>query len=237
MGAKNFEREYQAAVRRAAKADAVEPRAKSACYDKRSRRIIVDLKNGSRFMFPPELAQGLADAEERALSNIHVSPSGAGISFMIPLSWNSATREDLGLAFVNPQSSNAAVSTAVAGVDGIQVGASVSFTIPAGAHIARLTRQQLFQDATGISDSFVGSIQVTSNFPIAVTALQFQGADYRTVSPVVIGFTGNLPANGNIGGAGALIFLKSYSGRLVFGDCRNQSQLGSGRRSSRSLRQ
>ena len=81
MVAKHFEREYQAAARRAAKAEAVEPRAKSARYDKRARRIIVDLKNGSRFMFPPELAQGLADAEDRALSNIQLSPSGAGLSW------------------------------------------------------------------------------------------------------------------------------------------------------------
>jgi hypothetical protein len=81
MATKDFEREYQAAARRAAKADAVEPRAKSARYDRRSRRIIVDLKNGSRFMFPPELAQGLANADDQALSNILVSPSGAGLSW------------------------------------------------------------------------------------------------------------------------------------------------------------
>ena len=81
MASKNFEREYQSASRRAAKADAVEPRAKCARYDRRSHRIVVDLKNGSRFMFPPELAQGLADADDRALSNIHVSPSGSGLSW------------------------------------------------------------------------------------------------------------------------------------------------------------
>jgi hypothetical protein len=79
--AKDFEREYQAAARRAAKADAVEPRAKSARYDKRSRRIVIDLRNGSRFMFPPELAQGLAGADDQALSNIQLSPSGSSLSW------------------------------------------------------------------------------------------------------------------------------------------------------------
>ena len=81
MATKDLEREYQISARRAAKADALEPRAKSAHYDKRSRRIVVDLRNGSRFMFPPELAQGLAGADDRALSNIHISPSGAGLSW------------------------------------------------------------------------------------------------------------------------------------------------------------
>ena len=56
MSMNKVEREYKAAARRAAKADAVEPRAKSARYDRRSRRVIVDLRNGARFMFPPELA-------------------------------------------------------------------------------------------------------------------------------------------------------------------------------------
>lgn len=81
MATKDLEREYQTAARRAAKSDAVEPRVKSARYDRRSRQIVVDLRNGSRFMFPPELAQGLAGADDRALSNIHISPSGAGLSW------------------------------------------------------------------------------------------------------------------------------------------------------------
>jgi hypothetical protein len=81
MATRGLDREYQAAARRTARADAVEPRAKSARYDKRSRRIVVDLRNGARFMFPPELAQGLAGADDRALSNINISPSGAGLSW------------------------------------------------------------------------------------------------------------------------------------------------------------
>ena len=81
MSMNKVEREYKAAARRAAKADAVEPRAKSARYDRRSRRVIVDLRNGARFMFPPELAQGLAGADDQSLSNIQITPSGAGLSW------------------------------------------------------------------------------------------------------------------------------------------------------------
>ena len=46
---KNFDREYENAVREAVKSDTLEPRAKSARFDKRSRRIVVDLRNGARF--------------------------------------------------------------------------------------------------------------------------------------------------------------------------------------------
>ena len=55
----------------AAIANAVEPRAESAYYDQNSDseallrsadRIIINLKSGATFSFPPDLAQGLAGA-------------------------------------------------------------------------------------------------------------------------------------------------------------------------------
>jgi hypothetical protein len=81
MASKDFEQEYKAAARRAAKADAIEPRAKSARYDRRSRRIVVELRNGAEFMFPTDLAQGLAGADDEALSRIEVSASGGTLSW------------------------------------------------------------------------------------------------------------------------------------------------------------
>ena len=81
MSSSKLDREYRAAARRASKADALEPRAKSARYDKRSRRIVVDLRNGARFAFPPEIAQGLAGADEQSLAKIEITPSGSGLSW------------------------------------------------------------------------------------------------------------------------------------------------------------
>ena len=39
-------------------ADATEPRAISASYDRASGKIMINLKDGSTFMFPHELGQG-----------------------------------------------------------------------------------------------------------------------------------------------------------------------------------
>ena len=55
------------------------PHAASARYDRRSRRIIVELTNGSLFAFPAELAQGLAGAAADQLSEIELSGSGYGL--------------------------------------------------------------------------------------------------------------------------------------------------------------
>jgi hypothetical protein len=60
-------------------ADAAEPRAKSARYDRRAKRIVVELANGATFIFPPELAQGLAGASPADLAEVRVTPSGAGL--------------------------------------------------------------------------------------------------------------------------------------------------------------
>ena len=91
----------------AAIANAVEPRAVSAYYDQSSDseallrlrsisesspkgrrqrrtsvsadRIIINLKSGATFSFPPELAQGLAGASPEDLAEVEVTPSGDGL--------------------------------------------------------------------------------------------------------------------------------------------------------------
>ena len=79
MAEKTFDEEYVAAVRAAALADVTEPRAKSARYDRRAKRIVVELLSGATFIFPPELAQGLAGASPAELADVQVTPSGAGL--------------------------------------------------------------------------------------------------------------------------------------------------------------
>lgn len=60
-------------------ANTIEPRAQSAYYDQSSDRIIIHLKSGATFSFPPELAQGLAGAFPEDLAEVEVTPSGDGL--------------------------------------------------------------------------------------------------------------------------------------------------------------
>ncbi|MBW4492984.1 MAG: DUF2442 domain-containing protein [Oscillatoria princeps RMCB-10] len=60
-------------------ADATEPRAQSAYYDKKSSHIVIELRNGASFLFPPELVQGLALAAPDELAEVEVTPSGSGL--------------------------------------------------------------------------------------------------------------------------------------------------------------
>jgi hypothetical protein len=71
--------EYERAVRRARRKDLTEPRARAAHYDSRSGQVVVELSNSAKFMFPSDLAQGIAGASSNDLSRIEISPSGEGL--------------------------------------------------------------------------------------------------------------------------------------------------------------
>ena len=60
-------------------ANAVEPRAESAYYDASSDRIVINLKSGAIFSFPPAIAQGLSGASPENLAEVEITPSGDGL--------------------------------------------------------------------------------------------------------------------------------------------------------------
>ena len=68
--------EIAAANERGRIADLTEPRAASARFDRKSGRIIIDLTNGSTFMFPARMAQGLTDATDDELADITLKGDG-----------------------------------------------------------------------------------------------------------------------------------------------------------------
>lgn len=68
------------AARRRAELEArVEPRARSARYDRATGRVEVELTNGCMFAFPPDLAQGLRGAPADDLADIAVELEGEGL--------------------------------------------------------------------------------------------------------------------------------------------------------------
>ena len=60
-------------------ADLTEPRALSAHYDRDTERVVIQLRDGSMFMFPCHLGQGLTNASAEDLAAIEITPSGYGL--------------------------------------------------------------------------------------------------------------------------------------------------------------
>lgn len=51
----------------------------SARYDRRRRRVILELNTGVEMAFPADLAEGLAGASPDDLAQIEISPTGLGL--------------------------------------------------------------------------------------------------------------------------------------------------------------
>jgi len=71
--------EYTRVLQRSRREDMIEPRAENVHYERKSRHVVVNLKNGTIFAFPSDLAQGLAGAAVEDLEIIEISPSGEGL--------------------------------------------------------------------------------------------------------------------------------------------------------------
>jgi hypothetical protein len=76
---KELDRESAEARRRGKEAMAREPQAKSVHYDRSSHRLIVELKNGTTFIVPCELLQGLRGAAPNDIAKVTLGPRGAAL--------------------------------------------------------------------------------------------------------------------------------------------------------------
>jgi hypothetical protein len=71
--------QIDAAIARGKHAQATEPRAAAARYDRQTDRVIVDLTNGCAFAFPPRLGQGLEEATGDQLAQVEILGAGYGL--------------------------------------------------------------------------------------------------------------------------------------------------------------
>jgi Protein of unknown function (DUF2442) len=76
-----LDREHAEAVKRGEERMRTELRAISARYDRRRKLIVVELIDDCTFMFPPELAQGLAGASAEDLSDVRVMGPGFALGW------------------------------------------------------------------------------------------------------------------------------------------------------------
>ncbi|MGQ0815995.1 MAG: DUF2442 domain-containing protein [Gemmatimonadota bacterium] len=74
-----FELQNETAIREAREADRIEPRASTVTYDARKGLIIVELRSGYAFGFPPERVAGLERIDAEQLRAVRISPSGDGL--------------------------------------------------------------------------------------------------------------------------------------------------------------
>jgi hypothetical protein len=74
-------KKFDLATQRGKDIQALMPRALSAWYDRKNRRIVIQLSSNLDISFSPDNAQGLEHAAPSQLEKIEISPSGLGIYF------------------------------------------------------------------------------------------------------------------------------------------------------------
>ncbi len=76
---RSFEQQFDQAQAAAAQANQTEPRAIAAYYNPDENLIIIRLRSGAQFSFPPDIAQGLSGASPDDLAQIEITPMGDGL--------------------------------------------------------------------------------------------------------------------------------------------------------------
>jgi hypothetical protein len=79
MEADRFEREYKQATKRGKENLAGLPKARSARYDRRTGRLVIDLENGATMIVPTKLLQGLENANDKELAKFELVLDGSQI--------------------------------------------------------------------------------------------------------------------------------------------------------------
>lgn len=74
-----LQREFEEATRRGQEAMKTEIQASSVRYDQASGRLILELKNGSTFIVPCDLIQGLRGAAPELIAKAKLGPRGASL--------------------------------------------------------------------------------------------------------------------------------------------------------------
>ena len=71
--------QIDAATERGKIAHLNEPRATAVRYNRKLKRVVVELTNGCTFTFPPHLAQGLETATDEQLAQVEILGVGYGL--------------------------------------------------------------------------------------------------------------------------------------------------------------
>jgi hypothetical protein len=76
-----FERQFAEATRRGAERLQNEPRAVAVRYDRRKKRIVVDLSNATTFIFPPRLLQEVGAGSEDEIADVKILGQGFALEW------------------------------------------------------------------------------------------------------------------------------------------------------------
>jgi hypothetical protein len=129
---------------------------------------------------------------------------------------NRRLAKNLGVAIVNPNTSNVNVTLTLRKSDGTQLG-TTAVNVPSHQHVSKFITE-LFASQSSVPRDVTGMLAITSsgssNLPVSVIGLRFRGENFSTIPVTSLsGTTTDLPVIAtNVGGAGALLIPEFAAG-------------------------
>lgn len=118
---------------------------------------------------------------------------------------------NLGVAIANPGASTATITLTLRDNTGKTL-ATTSFALPAHQQTARFVTQ-LFANASAVPRDLLGTLDITSDIPVAVVGLRFRGINFSTEPATILGPTSAVPAiSAGVGGPAAVILAHFAAG-------------------------
>ncbi len=124
---------------------------------------------------------------------------------------NGRLSKDLGVAFASPSATPANIALTLRNQAGTTL-AKTSFTLDARHQTARFVTQ-LFENQKSVPSDFIGTLDISSDIPIAITGLRSRGSNFSTIPATILGPVAPVPViAANVGGSAAVILAEFAAG-------------------------
>ncbi len=140
-----------------------------------------------------------------------VLPSTLSTHSMLFVSTNGRLSKNLGVAIANPNATPANVQLTLRDDEGATLASTAIVVDPLHQEAEFVTR--LFSNQSSVPQDLTGTLDITSNLPVAVIGLRFRGANFSTLPATNLSAPNAVPLIGSgIGGPAAAVLAQFATG-------------------------
>jgi hypothetical protein len=153
---------------------------------------------------------GLREGGPNSATQAGVLPPGLTTNALLFVDSNGDLQKNLGVAIVNPNTSNENVTLTLRGSDGTSLG-TTTIGVPSHQSVSKFVTE-LFAGKS-VPKDVTGTLSITSTDPVSVIGLRFRGANFSTLPITNLSSPGTLPSFGEgVGGSGAVLLPQFAAG-------------------------
>lgn len=147
----------------------------------------------------------------KSFSQTGVLPSTLATRAALFADANGRLSKNIGIAIANPAAASARIDLTLRNQAGAIL-AATSFDLDAHHQTARFITE-MFQNQKSVPKDFTGTLEISSNTPVAIIGLRMSGSNFSTMPVTILSSVSPLPIIGtNVGGPAAVILPQFAAG-------------------------